>query len=131
VKRNRIQPDHVSDVIVGRFDFRVVVRIGEMMRLEMLVIQRVPVLRIAFVHVRRRNRKRRPHRQQRREEEQCDNATWRPRHSVIMSTASRRVKSAPGAAVAIPPRRSAQGETCAFFTSKTLVCRACEKATLW
>jgi hypothetical protein len=89
VKRNRIEPDDVSGVMMVRrfeFEFRVVVRISEMMRLEVLVMQRVPVVRIAFVHMRRRNRERRPHCEQRREDEQGDNATWRPRHSVIMST---------------------------------------------
>jgi hypothetical protein len=83
VKRNRIQPDHAPFVIVGGLDFWVVVRICEMMQREMPVPQRVSVVGIALVHVLRRNRG--PHREQRREDDQCEHATWRPRHSVIMS----------------------------------------------
>jgi hypothetical protein len=74
VQRNSVQPDHPPSGIMRRLDSRVVVRLRGMMRLEMPVNQRVPVVRLAFVHVLGRDRG--PYREQRRKDEQRDNATW-------------------------------------------------------
>jgi hypothetical protein len=100
-----MQPDHAPCVIVGGLDFCVVVRICERMQREMPMHQRAFVVGIAFVHVLRRHRG--PHREQRREDGQEDNATWRPRHSVIMSARVAARQSGTPPLSAIPLRRRA------------------------